>query len=102
MPLKMRFKQMKRALALSGLLLSSAFLVPVARADDRHEKRYYDRDSRDYRVYNSHEDRAYRVYVGERHRNYREFHRLKRNERQEYFRWRHDHPDHVLFKVEVR
>lgn len=93
---------MKRVLILGGLLLGSAFLVPVARADDHFQKRYYDRDGRDYHVYDIHEDRAYRFYLGERHRDYREFHRLNRRERQEYFRWRHDHSDHALFQVDVR
>jgi hypothetical protein len=92
---------MKRFLILGGFLLGSAFLVPLASADD-HERRYYDRDGHDYHVYNSHEDRAYRVYLGEQHRDYREFHRIRRNERQHYFKWRHEHPDGVLFKVEVR
>jgi hypothetical protein len=93
---------MKRALICGGLLLGSAFLVPLAQGDDHFQKRYYDRDGRDYHVYDIHEHRAYRFYLDERHRDYREFHRLKRNERQEYFRWRHDHPDDVLFKVDVR
>jgi hypothetical protein len=39
---------MMRALILGGWLLSSAFLIPLARADDHFQKRYYDRDGRDY------------------------------------------------------
>jgi hypothetical protein len=74
---------MQRALVLGGLLRGSAFLVPFARAGGHSEKRYYDRDGRDYHVYDSHEDRAYRFYLGERHRDYREFHTLRRDERQE-------------------
>ena len=93
---------MKRVLVLSGFLLGSAFLVPVATADDHHDKRYYDRDGHDYHVYNSHEDRAYRVYLGEQHQDYREFNKMKRDDQQHYFKWRHEHPDDVLFKVEVR
>ena len=93
---------MKRVLVLSGLLLGSAFLVPVATADDHHDKRYYDREGRDYHVYNNQEDRAYRAYLEEQHHKYREFHKANRNDQQQYFRWRHDHPDHVLFKVETR
>jgi hypothetical protein len=92
---------MKLSLILGGFLLGAALLAPVATADD-HDKRYYDRDGRDYHVYNNQEDRAYRLYLGEQHQDYREFRKMKRNQQQQYFRWRHEHPDHVLFKVEVR
>lgn len=93
---------MKRFLILGGFLLGAAFLAPVASADDHHDKRYYDRNVRDYHVYNNQEDRAYRVYLGEQHRDYREFHKMKRNDQQHYFKWRHDHPDTTLFKLEIR
>ena len=49
---------MKRLLTLGGFLLGAAILAPIAMADDHRDKRYYDRDSRDYHVYNSQEDRA--------------------------------------------
>jgi len=88
---------MKRFLILGGFLLGAALLAP---ADD-HDRRYYDRDHHDYHTYNSQEDRAYRVYLTEQHRDYREFKRNNHSEQQRYFRWRHDHPDHLLFKVEV-
>jgi hypothetical protein len=61
---------MHRFLVVGGLLLSASLIAPVAvRADDDHhrERRYYDREHRDYHVWNDHEDRAYRVYLGERH-----------------------------------
>ena len=97
---------MKRFLILSGLLLSTAFLIaPVpANADDRRrqEKRYYDRQTRDYHTWNDQEDRAYRAYLQEQRREYRDFGKVKRNQQTEYFRWRHSHPDNTLFKVEIR
>jgi hypothetical protein len=92
---------MKRLLLLTGFLLGAALLSP-AMADDHHDRRYYHRDGHDYHVYNNQEDRAYRAYLGERHQTYREFHTVKRSQQNEYFRWRHQHPDHTLFKVEVR
>jgi hypothetical protein len=97
---------MKRFRILSGLLLGAALLVPVvasAGGEDRdHERRYYDRDGRDYHQWNDHEDRAYRVYLGEQHQEYREFRRVRRTHQREYFKWRHEHPDTTLFKVEIR
>jgi len=77
--------------------------APIAvRADDHHDKRYYDRDGHDYHTWNGNEDRAYRVYLGQQHREYREFGKTKAIQQQEYFKWRHGNPDSTLFKVEVR
>jgi hypothetical protein len=94
---------MHRFMILSAFFVGATLIAPVAmRADDHHDRRYYDRDRRDYHTWNGQEDRAYRVYLGEQHRDYREFRRTKTVRQREYFRWRHEHPDHVLFKVEVR
>jgi hypothetical protein len=88
----------------SALLLGSAVITPVAlRAEDSHDRRYYDRENKDYHTWNNHEDHAYRVYLGEQHREYREFPKVRVEQQREYFRWRHEHPDnHPIFKVEVR
>jgi len=94
---------MNRFLIVSGFLLGAAGLVPVtARADDHQDKRYYDRNGRDYHTWNGQEDKAYRLYLEEQHRQYVEFPRVKRTQQTEYFRWRHQHPDNTLFKVEIR
>ena len=94
---------MRRFMILSAFFVGATLLAPVAtRADEHHEKRYYDRDGHDYHTWNGQEDRAYRVYLTEQHRNYREFERTRVVQQRAYFRWRHEHPDHVLFKVEVR
>jgi hypothetical protein len=94
---------MHRFLILGAFLACATLTAPVAlRADDHHDKRYYDRDGRDYHTWNDQEDRAYRIYLAEQHREYREFRRVKTVQQNEYFRWRHEHPDRVLFKVEIR
>jgi hypothetical protein len=93
---------MHRFLILSVLIAGAALTGAVLRADDHHDRRYYDRDGRDYHTWNGQEDRAYRVYLGEQHRDYREFRRVKPVQQREYFKWRHEHPDRVLFKVEIR
>ena len=94
---------MNRSLILSVLFVGATLIAPVAvRAEDHHDKRYYDRDGRDYHTWNNQEDRAYRVYLGEQHRDYRDFGRVKVVQQREYFRWRHQHPDSALFKIEIR
>ncbi len=96
-------KNMKRLLILGGFLLGAAFVAPsAATADDHHDKRYYDKEGHDYHVYNNQEDRAYRVYLGEQHQDYHAFGKAKPAQQQMYFKWRHEHPDSVLFKVEIK
>jgi hypothetical protein len=87
-------------LILGGLLMSAALLAPVAvMADDHHgEKRYYDRNGRDYHYWNADEDQHYRAYLVEQHRAYVPFVSVGVRHRREYFRYRHEHG----FKVEVR
>ena len=100
----MEDNDMRRFLVLSALLLGPALITPMAvRADDRNhqEKRYYDREGRDYHTWNNQEDHAYRTYLQEQHRDYREFRRVKPNQQTEYFRWRHQHPE-SLINVQVR
>jgi hypothetical protein len=84
----------------SGLLLAALVIAPLAAVaeDHRGEVRYYDRDGRDYHNWNGDEDRQYRSYLLERHRAYVPFVKVHVRERQEYFRYRHEHG----FKVEVR
>jgi hypothetical protein len=92
-----------RFLILSVLCAGATFIAPAAMmADNHHDKRYYDWEGHDYHTWNGQEDRAYRVYLGEQHREYREFNKTKAPQQREYFKWRHDHPDNVLFKVELK
>ena len=94
---------MKRFLILSALVLSTTMIGPVAaRAGTPQEKRYYDKSGKDYHTWNSNEDRAYRSYVQEQHQQYREFNKVNRGQQQQYFKWRHEHSDNTLFKVEIK
>lgn len=56
--------------------------------------RYYDRNHHDYHEWNDREDRSYRIYLGEHHRDYREFRLTTRRQQDNYWTWRHNHPDH--------
>jgi|SRR5438034_7126065 len=89
---------MKRYLTV--LFVSAALAGSVSVRAEEHEhrrnkqdKRYYDRDARDYHVWNQNENRAYREYAKESQKRDREFAKMNRKERQEYFKWRHNHPD---------
>lgn len=93
---------MKRFQVLGGFLLAAAMLAPVTVSAGGQNKRYYDRDGHDYHVFDDKEDRAYRIYLTENHREYRAFGKMKPVELREYFKWRHQHSDGVLFKVEIK
>ena len=55
--------------------------------------RIYDAPRSDSHRWNDREERAYRAYLRERRREYLEFRRLERREQEEYWEWRHRHPD---------
>jgi len=96
---------MKRFLILSALVLGATVMGPVVvRAADgsANQKRYYDQKGKDYHTWNDNEDHAYRTYLTEQHQTYVAFGKAKRPQQQQYFAWRHQHPDDAVVKVEVR
>lgn len=91
---------MHRFLILGAIFAGTMIISPANATPDEHrDKRYYDRDGHDYHTWDNKEDRAYRIYLDEHHRAYREFKNTKAAEQHEYFKWRHDHPDHVLLQA---
>lgn len=81
--------------AIMALLLGATLftVVPGARADEK-ERRYYDRQNKDYHAWNDNEAKAYRHWVvEERKEKYRDYNRARRADQQEYWRWRHQHQD---------
>ncbi len=84
--------------ALGMALLAPAFLTTGSLlADDHH---YHDKGHNDDHAWNAHEDRAYRIWVKENHRRYRDFAKLKEEDRESYWAWRHEHSDAVL-KIDI-
>jgi hypothetical protein len=91
---------MNRFLALTALVVGASLMTPATMM--AADKRYYDRNGKDYHTWNGQEDRAYRMYLTEHHSEYRVFQKTKASDQRDYFKWRHDHPNNVLFKVEIR
>lgn len=80
--------------------LAVSFSMPmVMQADDHdkhdgdHQRRYYDQSHRDYHQWNDDEDRNFNLFLGERHIQVHAWTRAKSREQQEYWKWRHEHPD---------
>jgi hypothetical protein len=87
------------AIVLSAVLLSS--MAPTELRADSHPRSYHDKQHNDDHEWNSHEDKAYRIWAKENHRKYRDFAKLKEEDQQAYWGWRHDHSDAVL-KINIR
>jgi hypothetical protein len=78
---------------LSAALLGVASTPSVMRAQDH---KYHDAAHNDDHEWNSHEDKAYRIWAKENHRKYVTFDKLKDEDQQSYWAWRHDHDDAKL------
>ena len=76
----------------SGIMAATAYHQPAQ--EEHHDHRYYDDEHKDYHDWDKHEDEAYRRYLKEQHRAYRSFDKMEAKQQQDYWRWRHDHPDH--------
>lgn len=83
-----------------AVLLSAALFVPAAvRAQDHQgrqntqNRRYYDRTHNDYHDWNSNENQVYNQYLQQNRMGNRSWSRTSRREQNNYWNWRHQHPD---------
>jgi ribulose kinase len=90
------------AVVLGAALLGPIAMAPTAlRAQDHMAARtYHDKQHNDDHEWNNHEDQAYRMWAKEKHRKYSDFSKLKDNDQQSYWGWRHDHSD-ALLKIDI-
>ncbi len=83
--------------------LSAALVIPVAvsaqddhgdgRRNDQQNRRYEDRGHHDFHEWNPGEEQTYRRYLQENRMKYRDFAKANRREQNNYWNWRHSHPD---------
>lgn len=89
---------------LNAVLLGAALIAPIAltptalRAEDHNTARtYHDKQHNDDHQWNSQEDQAYRIWAKENNRKYNNnFAKVKPDDQQAYWGWRHEHSDAVL------
>jgi hypothetical protein len=85
---------------ISTILLAAAFVVPAAILaapvpnDDGVQVRVYDAHHKDYHNWDDRENHAWGVYLTDNHRKAHEFKDANRREQNNYWNWRHAHPDH--------
>jgi hypothetical protein len=83
----------------ASLFLTAALAVPasVMAAPVPQEAgvqvRVYDRDHKDYHYWNEHESHAWGVFLTDNHRHAHEYSKANRKEQEQYWNWRHSHPD---------
>jgi type III secretory pathway component EscR len=81
------------------LILSGALIIPVAaNAQDRDHRdnqsnRYEDKAHHDSHEWNDRESQEYRRYLQEHHKKEHEFSNASKREQNDYWNWRHSHPD---------
>jgi hypothetical protein len=86
------------------ILLTAALVVPTAviaqdrdhqdsHENDQKGRRYEDKAHQDAHEWNGSEDQAYRRYLQEHHKKYRDFSKAKNKDQNDYWNWRHSHPD---------
>jgi hypothetical protein len=82
---------------LHAALLGAALLVSSAVAPMALEAQtYHDAQRNEDHHWDAHEGKAYRVWVKQNHRKYADFAKLKAEDQQAYWDWRHEHTDVVL------
>ncbi len=89
---------------LTTALMGAAIVIPVTLAPTQLKaegQTYHDKVRNDDHQWNSHEDKAYRMWAKENHRKYVPFTKLKDDDRDNYWGWRHEHSDAVL-KINIR
>ena len=84
----------------AALFLATAIAAPASMMaapvpqDASVQVRVYDSGHKDYHNWDDREDRAYRGYLTDQHMTYRAYNKQHHKTQQQYWNWRHEHPDH--------
>ena len=87
-------------LYLGSLLVGAVLIAPVSVqakhcADQNGKHGYYDNGHKDCHYWDDRENHAYQGWWDSQgHKTRREYNRLKAQQQAEYWKWRHEHPDH--------
>jgi len=82
------------------LVLAAAIAAPLAimaapmPKDDGVQVRVYDRNHKDYHNWDDRENNAWGVYLNNNHKKSHEYAKSNKREQNNYWNWRHSHPDH--------
>ena len=83
---------------IASLFLTATLVAPVAIMAAPQEAnvqvRFYDRQHKDYHNWDDNENRSWGVFLTQNHKRSHEFSRANKREQSNYWKWRHNHPDH--------
>jgi hypothetical protein len=74
-----------------GIVVAAAILSPVIISGCAVHAHYYDTAHRDYHTWGPAEREPYARWEAENHRPHTDYGKLKDDDRQAYWNWRHDH-----------
>ncbi|MGA7238978.1 MAG: hypothetical protein WBY44_25065 [Bryobacteraceae bacterium] len=86
---------------LSAALIAPIAMIPLRAQDQRASRTYHDKQHNDDHAWSAQEDKAYRIYAKQSHRKTTDFSKLKEEDQQNYWNWRHEHSD-TLLKIEIK
>ena len=86
--------------ALLGALITPLAMSPIVLRAEA-PKTYHDNQRNDDHQWNGQEDKAYHMWAKENHRKPTAFAKIKVNDQQAYWGWRHEHSD-ALLKIDIR
>jgi hypothetical protein len=86
---------------LSAALIAPIAMIPLRAQDHRAARTYHDKQHNDDHAWSGQEDKAYRIYAKQNHRKTTDFSKLKEEDQQNYWNWRHEHSDSLL-KIEMK
>jgi hypothetical protein len=89
----MRMHSWHRAICSLSMAAALSSAVLVTGCAERRGYRVYDPDYNDYHTWNNHERTYYRQWEAETHRRDEDYQKRNRDEQNEYWNWRHHHPD---------
>jgi len=82
-----------KMIVLGAALVFPGMVSAQDRDHDNQSRHYEDKAHHDSHEWNTGEDKAYRRYLEEHHRKYHDFAKAKKSEQEDYWKWRHSHPD---------
>jgi hypothetical protein len=82
------------SLLLTGAIFAPTAIMSAALPQEGIQVRVYDSHHHDYHNWDDREDHAYRGYLVEHHRSYRSYDQQRARDQRNYWKWRHQHPDH--------
>jgi hypothetical protein len=82
------------SLILSAALLAPMSIIAIPTPQTSVQVRIYDRDHKDYHNWDDRENRAWGIYLTNNHKRQHEFTKANKREQSDYWKWRHNNPDH--------